>query len=180
MRMSSIRLAEMRDAAAIAHVHVQSWLTTYRGLVPEEYLASLNEAERVPLWQEWLTRDIRVFVAEVEGKIVGFASGGPIREPLAAYDAELYTIYLLQEVQGRGIGKDLLSAVAEALVRNNHTSMLVWVLEQNPAVRFYEKTGAEHLMSKQIEIGGISLTELALGWPDLRRSIPSSDDLPSD
>jgi L-amino acid N-acyltransferase YncA len=90
--MNSIRLAEVRDAAAIAHVHVQSWLTTYKGLVPEEYLASLNEAERVPLWQEWLTRDISVFVAEVAGKIVGFAGGGPIREPLAAYDAELYTI----------------------------------------------------------------------------------------
>ena len=178
--MNSIRLAEVRDAAAIAHVHVQSWLTTYKGLVPEEYLASLTEAERVPLWQEWLTRDISVFVAEVAGKIVGFAGGGPIREPLAAYDAELYTIYLLEEVQGRGIGKDLLSAVAEALVGKDHTSMLVWVLEQNPAVRFYEKTGAEHLMSKQIEIGGISLTELALGWPDLRRSIWSSDDLPSD
>jgi len=180
MSMDSIRLAEVQDAAAIAHVHVQSWLTTYKGLVPEEYLASLNEAERVPLWQEWLTRDISVFVAEIEGKIVGFAGGGPIREPLAAYDAELYTIYLLEEVQGRGIGKDLLSAVAEALVGKDHTSMLVWVLEQNPAVRFYEKTGAEHLMSKQIEIGGISLTELALGWPDLRRSTWSSDDLPSD
>jgi GNAT superfamily N-acetyltransferase len=143
-------------------------------------LASLNETERVPLWQEWLIRDISVFVAEIEGKIVGFASGGPIREPLAAYDAELYAIYLLEEVQGRGIGKDLLSAVAEALVGKDHTSMLVWVLDQNPAVRFYEKTGAEHLMSKQIEIGGISLTELALGWPDLRRSTWSSDDLPSD
>jgi GNAT superfamily N-acetyltransferase len=180
MSMNSIRLAEVQDAAAIAHVHVQSWLTTYKGLVPEEYLASLNETERVPLWQEWLIRDISVFVAEIEGKVVGFASGGPIREPLAAYDAELYAIYLLEEVQGRGIGKDLLSAVAEALVGKDHTSMLVWVLEQNPAVRFYEKTGAEHLMSKQIEIGGISLTELALGWPDLRRSTWSSDDLPSD
>jgi len=178
--MNSIRLAEVQDAAAIAHVHVQSWLTTYKGLVPEEYLASLNEAERVPLWQKWLTRDISVFVAEIESQIVGFASGGPIREPLAAYDAELYTIYLLEEVQGRGIGKDLLSAVAEALIGKDHTSMLVWVLEQNPAVRFYEKTGAEQLMSKQIEIGGISLTELALGWPDLRRSTWSSDDLPSD
>jgi GNAT superfamily N-acetyltransferase len=142
-------------------------------------LASLNETERVPLWQEWLIRDISVFVAEIEGKVVGFASGGPIREPLAAYDAELYAIYLLEEVQGRGIGKDLLSAVAEALVGKDHTSMLAWVLE-HPAVRFYEKTGAEHLMSKQIEIGGISLTELALGWPDLRRSTWSSDDLPSD
>ena len=180
MRMNSIRLAETRDAAAIAHVHVQSWVTTYKGIVPEQYLASLNETERVPLWQEWLTRDISVFVSEVEGRIVGFAGGGPIREPLATYDAELYTIYLLQEVQGRGIGKDLLSAVAEALVAKDHTSMVVWVLEQNPAVRFYEKTGAEHLTSKQVEIGGISLTELALGWPDLRRPIRASDDPPSD
>ena len=43
----------------------------------------------------------------------------------------------------------------------------MWVLEQNPALRFYEKTGAEHLMRKQIEIGGVFLSELALGWPDL-------------
>jgi len=90
----------------------------------------LTEAERVPLWQEWLTRDISVFVAEVAGKIGGFAGGGPIREPLAADDAELYTIYLLEEVQGRGIGKDLLSAVAEALVGKDHTSMLVWCLNR--------------------------------------------------
>jgi L-amino acid N-acyltransferase YncA len=180
MGMSSIRLAEQRDAAAIAHVHVQSWLTTYKGLVPEEYLASLNEAERVPLWQEWLTRDISVFVAENEGKIVGFAGGGPIREPLAAYDAELYTIYLLEQAQGRGMGKNLLSAVARALVRKDYTSMLVWVLEQNPAVRFYEKTGAEHLMSKQTEIGGVSLSELALGWPDVAALTLSRNGLPSD
>jgi len=180
MRVVSIRLAEVRDAAAIAHVHVQSWLTTYRGLVPEQYLASLNEAERVLLWQERLTRDLSVFVAEIGSKMVGFAGGGSIREPLAAYDAELYTIYLLEEAQGHGIGKDLLSAVAESLLRKDHTSMVVWVLEQNPAVRFYEKTGAEHLKSKQIEIGGASLSEIALGWRDLRRLIPSGDHLPSD
>jgi len=167
--MKSIRPAGVRDAAAIAHVHVHSWLTTYKGLVPEEYLASLNEAERVPLWQDWLTRDISVFVAEIEGKVVGFAGGGPVREPLANYDAELYTIYLLEEVQGRGIGKELLSAVAKSLVGKGHTSMLVWVLEQNPAVGFYEKTGAQRLTSKQIEIGGASLNEVALGWPDLSR-----------
>jgi hypothetical protein len=58
--------------------------------------------------------------------------------------------------------------------------MLVWVLEQNPAVRFYEKAGAQRLMSKQIEIGGVHLPELALGWPDLRQSLPFLNDLPSD
>ena len=118
--MSSIRLAEVQDAAAIAHVHVESWRTTYKGLVPEEYLASLNEAKRVAVWQEWLTRDISIFVAEVEGKIVGFASGGPIREPVAAYDAELYTIYLLEQVQGRGIGKNLCALHRGSVWKKSH------------------------------------------------------------
>jgi hypothetical protein len=50
--------------------------------------------------------------------------------------------------------------------------MVVWVLEQNPAVRFYEKIGAQHLASKQIEIGGVPLSEIALGWSDLKRLLP--------
>ena len=130
--MPLIRVAEVQDAAAIAHVHVQSWLTTYKGIVPDEYLATLNEAERVPLWQDWLTRDISVLVAENEGKVVGFAGGGAIREPFRPYDSELYTLYLLEEAQGRGLGRALLAAIAKALVQKHYRSMLVWVLEQNP------------------------------------------------
>jgi GNAT superfamily N-acetyltransferase len=174
--MTSIRLATAQDAPAIAHVHVQSWLTTYKGVVPQQYLASLNEAERVPLWQQWLTFDISVFVAEIDGTVVGFASGGPIREPLAPYGAELHTIYLLEEFQCRGIGTALLSAVAKSLIAKDHTAMLAWVLEKNPAIHFYERTGAEHLTNKQIEIGGASLTEIAFGWSNLQRLIaPASD-----
>lgn len=112
--MASIRVAEVRDAAAIAHVHVQSWMTTYEGIVPVEYLASLNEVDRVSLWQDWLTRDIFVFVAEIEGEAIGFAGGGAIREAVEAYDCELYTLYLLKEAQGRGVGKALLGAVRDA------------------------------------------------------------------
>jgi hypothetical protein len=47
--MVLVRAAKEQDASAIAHVHVQSWLTTYSGIVPDDYLASLNEAERVLL-----------------------------------------------------------------------------------------------------------------------------------
>jgi GNAT superfamily N-acetyltransferase len=175
--MASIRVADVRDAAAIAHVHVQSWLTTYEGIVPNEYLASLNEADFVPLWQDWLARDISVFVAEIEGEVVGFAGGGAIREFFQAYDSELYTLYLLKKVQRRGIGKALLGVVSGALVQRGYKAMLVWVLEQNPAVLFYESADAQYLASKQIEIGGLGLSESALGWPDLKAAseiLPSS------
>jgi L-amino acid N-acyltransferase YncA len=169
--MVSIRCAEVQDAAAIAHVHVQSWLTTYAGVVPAEYLASLNEAERVLLWRDWLQRDICVHVADLEGVVVGFASGGPVREPLGKYGAEMYAIYLLQSAQGAGIGRQLVSALARTLLAKDFTNVLVWVLEQNPAVRFYAKAGAQYLERKQIEIGGVSFSEIALGWPDLRQLV---------
>ena len=99
--MVSVRAATESDAIAIAHVHIQSWRTTYAGIVPEAYLAALNEAERVLLWQDWLTRDVEVYVADLDGEVVGFASGGQIREPLQDYDAELFAIYLLKTAQGR-------------------------------------------------------------------------------
>ena len=162
--MASIRIAKLQDAAAIAHVHVRSWLTTYQGIIPDEYLASLNEAERVPLWQAWLTRDIRVFVAEIDGKVVGFAGGGAIRESIKAYDSELYTLYLLEEAQGLGIGRDLLGVVMQALAEKGYARMLVWVLEANPAVQFYQRNGAQRVTSKETEIGGIQLSEVAFGW----------------
>ncbi|MGA8623077.1 MAG: hypothetical protein WB660_31695 [Candidatus Sulfotelmatobacter sp.] len=66
--MISIRTATEHDAVAISHVRVQSWRTTYAGIVPEEHLATLNEAGRVLLWREWLTRDIRVYIADLDGE----------------------------------------------------------------------------------------------------------------
>jgi L-amino acid N-acyltransferase YncA len=165
--MVSIRRATERDAVAISHVHVNSWRTTYAGIVPQQYLATLNETERVPLWQEWLTRDIQVYIAELDGKVVGFISGGPIREPLHSYDAELFAIYLLQHAQQQGIGTALLRELATSLMSKGFTSMTVWVLERNPSKHFYVKSGAQLITSKEIEIGGAMLSEVVYGWPAL-------------
>jgi ribosomal protein S18 acetylase RimI-like enzyme len=167
--MALVRAAKEQDAYAIAHVHVQSWLTTYTGIVPDDYLASLNEAERGLLWQDWLTRDIEVYVAEQDGQIVGFVSGGHIREPLQEYDAELFAIYLLNRAQGLGLGTALLRKLAEALDAHGFKGMTVWVLKQNPAIHFYEKSGAAFVHSKEIEIGGALLQEVAFAWLDLAK-----------
>jgi len=80
--MFTVRPATEQDASAIAHVHVQTWLTTYAGIVPQDYLSTRNEVERVPLWREWLSRDLQVYVAQSGGEIVGFVSGGsPTNHP---------------------------------------------------------------------------------------------------
>jgi hypothetical protein len=45
--MVLVRLAKEQDASA--HVYVQSRVTTYARIVPDDYLVTLNEAERVML-----------------------------------------------------------------------------------------------------------------------------------
>jgi GNAT superfamily N-acetyltransferase len=167
--MVLVRAAKEQDASAIAQVHVHSWPTTYVGIVPDDYLATPNEAERVLLWRNWLTRDIQVYVAELDGEVVGFVSGGQIREPLQGYDAELFAIYLLDRAQGRGLGTALLRKLAESLRAKGFKGMTVWVLERNPAIHFYEKSGAALVNAKEIEIGGVLLREVAFAWPDLSK-----------
>jgi GNAT superfamily N-acetyltransferase len=166
-RMTEIRAATGRDAGAIAHVHVESWRTTYAGIVPEAYLASLSEVERESQWREWLTLDVEVYVAEVEGEIVGFVGGGAIRERVEDFDAELFAIYLLREFQGRGIGTALLRTLALSLKTKGFGSMAVWVLEGNSSGSFYLESGARRIASKEIEIGGVMLPVVAYGWGDL-------------
>lgn len=166
--MVTIRSASVDDAGAIAHVHVESWRTTYVGIVPDAYLAGLDETLRVKLWREWLGGETAVLVAEQAGRVVGFAHAGKNRVSVETCDAELYSIYLLREAQGKGIGSALLKNVAEALQEQGFRSMAVWVLERNPSRHFYEKSGARMATSQVIEIGGARLMEIAYWWADLQ------------
>ncbi len=165
--MFAIRQSTLEDAPAIAYVHIASWRTAYAGLVTDEYLATLDEGERTEQWQHWLTLDVIVLVAELDGKVVGFAGGGPVREPLERYDAELYTLYLLAHAQRRSIGGALLAELARALRARGYASMLAWVLAGNNSRGFYECTGGKLLAEKQVEIGGATLPVVAFGWADL-------------
>src|ERR1700758_5552860 len=121
-----VRAAAKTDARAIAHVHAESGHTTYAGIMPAAYLAGLDESLRARLWGEWLSSGAVVFVAEWDGHVVGFAHGGPNREPVGDCDAELYAIYLLKEAQKRGIGAELLRVMATALLERNFKRMAVW------------------------------------------------------
>ena len=165
--MLTIRTATPEDAPAIAHVHVASWRTSYAGLVPDAFLLALDEAERTEQWRHWLTLDVVVLIAELDGAVIGFTGGGPVREPLDCYDGEMYTLYLLDQAQRQGIGTQLLRTLAEKLRARGFKSLLAWVLAGNMSRSFYERTGAVLLSEKSVEIGGAVLPVIAFGWADL-------------
>jgi L-amino acid N-acyltransferase YncA len=166
--MATIRQAGIEDAYSIASVHVQSWKTTYAGLVPDAYLASLSAESRMQNWREQLSAGAAtILVAEDERGVFGFVCGGHLRDPIDGFDAELYAIYLVQEKQKRGVGRALTRQLASILHEQNFRSLIVWVLEKNPAVEFYRHLGGAIIATKDIEIGGGQLTEVAFGWPSL-------------
>jgi GNAT superfamily N-acetyltransferase len=167
-RKYNVRQAELEDAATIARVHVESWRSTYAGIVSEDVLSSLDIEARIENWKEWLLRgDLITLVTEDNTGIFGFAGGGPLREEPAGYDAEIYAIYLLQQYQKQGAGADLFRRLAIELKKQDFKSAAVWVLEKNSACAFYFRLGGVPVMQKPIEIGGQMLEEIAYGWQNL-------------
>lgn len=168
-----IRSATKSDAVQIAEVHVNSWKTTYKGVVPDQYLNNLSVTKRTLTWEKQLeagNTSSKVFVAVTEsGKIVGFVSGGPNRLESMSFDSEIYAIYLLEEYQRQGVGERLISSITSFLKDQGYKSTYLWALEDNRYRSFYEKLGGIPAGREEIEIGSAKLKEIAYGWNDLER-----------
>ncbi|WP_419707727.1 N-acetyltransferase family protein [Promicromonospora sp. NFX87] len=137
-----VRPAILDDAEAIAAAHHSAWVQTYSGLLPAEHWERDTVARRRERWRDRLSREApgHPLVAVVDERVVGFAQSGSTRSkggiPAVRPD-ELWSLYVLPEQHGTGIGVLLLNAV---LLPDSLAEL--WVAEANPrARRFYEKHG---------------------------------------
>lgn len=170
-----IREASPADSPAIALVHVDSWRSTYRGIISDEVLAGLSYSDRERMWHGSLTAHESsnfIYVVEAdEGPIVGFAAAGKERTGRTDFPGEIFAIYLLQDYHGRGWGRQLFQAAAARLAFEGLKGLMLWVLADNPTRGFYEALGGRLLGEQPTQIGLDSLVEVAYGWdklPELR------------
>jgi hypothetical protein len=66
---SLIRRATVDDAQAIATVHVQSWQTSYRDILPKPILDGLNVERRIERWRQTLADATRATFVAVDESI---------------------------------------------------------------------------------------------------------------
>ncbi len=139
----TIRRATSVDAEAIGLVHVRSWQWAYRGHFPDTYLDTIDLERRTRWWRRSFRDDpaMVAFVA-VEGQhVVGYCHVGPSRTE-GSDVGELYSIYLLEDAAGRGIGAALMAAAIDALRSMGFDEAILWVLGSNSRTRrFYETEG---------------------------------------
>lgn len=141
-----IRPAEAGDGTSIGLVHVRTWQSAYRGLLPQPYLDGLDAHQRGDYWQHYLSEGTPpgevVVVAEEEGTVVGFASVGPSRDEDANGEGEVWAIYLLADRWGQGIGKALMDAALDSLRQAGFTVATLWALDANERARRFYEAGA--------------------------------------
>lgn len=170
-----IRKAALADAKGIAKVQVDSWETTYRGIVPEEFLSGMRYAERERTWKSHIPKQA-VFVAVDQEEVIGFSLGGLERTGnYPSYQGELYAIYILEEHQGKGIGRALFEMVVQQLFEQNISTMMICALEENPACGFYEALGGKKIDVLETDISAKKLNEVVYGWEDTQIMNPANN-----
>jgi len=173
-----IREAELTDAGRIARVHVDTWRSAYRGIVPDARLDRLSYERAADIARQMIGNGLStsfILVAEADDEIVGFASAGPVRDTEAAETGELYAIYIVHSHQRRGIGHLLVKAVVRRLLAQGMRSLLVWVLRDNPARGFYARLGGQLVGSKTVSIAERDLEEVSYRWDDMAVILGAGD-----
>ena len=158
-----IRDARESDVSALARLHVETFIETHCGGRPGGPSCELREQQ----WRAAFSRNDNswfcLLIEDDGDALVGFAKGTPHNGETPGYAGELNKLYLLQRVQRRGLGRQLLCAVARRFLERGVGSMLLFGDAASPSNDFYEAFGAERLYSPEGEFHG------GYGWRDLRQ-----------
>lgn len=153
-----IRPATPDDALPLAIVHVDSWRSAYRGLVPTAILDGLDYDRRAVRFRESIAAHTEeTYLAEGDGEIFGFLTVGPCRDEDvdAAVTGEIWGIYLAPQHWRKGIGTALCRYSEQLLRSRGYRQAVLWVFADNAeAQRFYEAMGfAADGASKMHDVG---------------------------
>jgi GNAT superfamily N-acetyltransferase len=143
-----VREAQTGDARAIAEVSVASRRWSYRDLFTEADLEALSVEETAADFAEGLAElplGAAVFVAELTGRVVGYAYVLPSPDAdVPAGTSELGSLYVTEDVAGTGVAQALTEAAVDHARAAGHELLTIWVRRENGrARRFYEKHGLQ-------------------------------------
>jgi GNAT superfamily N-acetyltransferase len=109
-------------------------------------------------------------VAELDGDVVGcalwflnFSTWDGV------HGVYLEDLYVRPSARGSGLGKELLTALAEECVRQGYTRLQWWVLDWNePAIGFYKSLGAVPMDEWTVfRVSGAALNRLAGSYAEV-------------
>ena len=129
----------MDDARAMAVMHLQSWRESYGRLLPDEFFARQEAGlpHRIDKYREYIAAGhARMLAFGPDGDLVGLGAAGQGDDEDRPCETELFMLYTLERIHGRGVGQ----ALVDALIGDRPAYL--WVLDDNPrAQAFYRRNG---------------------------------------
>ncbi|SLN51551.1 N-acyltransferase YncA [Roseovarius albus] len=133
-----LRAAEPRDAGEISkiwNVYIRdtsvTFTTTWK--TPDTISTVLKDKAQAKL---------PFFVAEDEGKVLGFVTYGPFRTGPGYVHTMEHSIMLSDAAKGRGTGRALMQAIEEEACRKNVHTLVAGISAENPnAIAFHQAIG---------------------------------------
>lgn len=145
-----VEAATGADAEAVYRVQSQTWLDTYpneeAGITREEIRVRVEGErselipEKIERWKKRIESDdkqSKVFVARVDGKVVGFTAPGFIDG-----QRRVGAIYVLPEAQNKGVGSSLMKQALTWHGNDEDIYLRTASYNQN-AIDFYKRFGFE-------------------------------------
>ncbi|MFL6620801.1 MAG: GNAT family N-acetyltransferase [Povalibacter sp.] len=143
----TIRQAQASDASSLAVLGAATFTETFGHLYPPEDLQTfLVESHSVDAWSARLADPQRaVWVAELDGTMMGFICVGPCKLPIENLEAtagEIQQLYVLSRHHNLRLGTGLMKAGLEWLEAQDRSPLYIGVWSENlGAHRFYARYG---------------------------------------
>lgn len=158
----TVKIREMRDAdiQKVQEIAKVSWHDTYEGIIPLNIQDNFLEFAYNDAQMKRRLEQSVIYVAEVEGQVVGFANYSQISKE---GKVELSAIYLHPNSQGVGIGTALLKEAAVNL--QGLKEIYINVEKENQiGLNFYEAKGFEIIDEFDDDFDGHILKTIRMVW----------------
>lgn len=142
MSPPNIRMATIEDVPAVGTIyrhHVAVGLASFETEPPDD-------AEMTRRFQALMGGGYPYLVAEIDGRVAGYAYAGPYRTRPAYRNSVENSVYVHKDAAGRGIGLALLEALIEAATGCGFRQMIAVIGDSDnaPSIALHRRCGFEH------------------------------------
>lgn len=147
----TITVVTKEQLPVIRDLAYKIWPVTYGHILSQDQFDYMMEMmySIESLEQQLTTRPF--LLIEDEGEYIGFVSYEINID--STHKTKIHKLYVLPQIQGKGIGKMLINHIREIAVQNQNTALVLTVNRFNKAKDFYLKQGFSIVEEKQFDIG---------------------------
>ena len=142
-----IRKAKPEEAEQIIDIGIEVWNTTYKDLISKDIIDKLQSKDemRIKSKRNLIEAKKDTYVAEVDGKIVGYNTYGRCRDEKYKDSGEIYAGYILDDYQGLGLGRKMAIECMKDLLAEGYTTFVSKCLDGNPSNEFHKSLGGVYV-----------------------------------